>query len=137
MTTDTGQVVTADNVDQLLLHDQYVGEDYGSDSTTRVDELSTLASATLHALENRPFSLHAMANALSAAAAGRHVLIWSADPQTEAVWRGVGVSGELQPTSLMANVINRGGEQARPVPLGDDLTAADAAGPARPTGASP
>ena len=81
VTTSTGAVVTADNVDQLLLHDQYVGEDYSSSDAGRVDELSTLASATLHALEDRPFGLHAMVNALSAASSGRHVLIWSADPR--------------------------------------------------------
>jgi hypothetical protein len=111
VTTSTGAVVTADNVDQLLLHDQYVGEDYSSSDAGRVDELSTLASATLHALEDRPFGLHAMVNALSAASSGRHVLIWSANPRTEAIWRAVGVSGELQPSSLVADVINRGGNK--------------------------
>ncbi len=111
VTTDTGQVVSSSNVDQLLLHDQYVGETYGSDSTARVDELSTLASATLHALENRPFKLHTMADALSSAAEGRHVLLWSADPRTEAAWSGAGVSGQLQPSSLMATMINRGGNK--------------------------
>ncbi len=108
VTTDSGMVVTAGTVDQLLLHNQYVGMNYGSDTTYRVDQLSTLASATLHALENQSFGLRAMVNALSAASAGRHVLIWSADPHTEAIWRAVGVSGELTPTSLMADVINRG-----------------------------
>jgi hypothetical protein len=111
VTTDTGQVVSSSNVDQLLLHDQYVGETYSSDSTARVDELSTLASATLHALEDRPFKLHAMADAMSAAAEGRHVLLWSANPKTEAAWSGAGVSGELQPSSLMADMINRGGNK--------------------------
>jgi Protein of unknown function (DUF4012) len=111
VTTSTGQVVSAANVDELLLHDQYEGETYTSDSTQRVDELSTLATATLHALENRPLQLHAAADALSAAAAGRHVLLWSADPQTEAAWTGAGVSGQLQPSSVMADVINRGGNK--------------------------
>ena len=111
VTTSSGAVVSAANVDQLLLHDQYAGETYSSDSTNRVDELSTLATATLHALEDEPFSLHTMADALSAAAAGRHVLLWSADPRTETAWRGAGVSGELQPSSLMATVINRGGNK--------------------------
>ena len=111
VTTSTGSVVTADNVDQLLLHDQYAGEDYTSSAANRLDELSTLASATLHALEDRPFGLHAMVNALSAASSGRHVLIWSTNPRTEAIWRAVGVSGELQPNSLAANVINRGGNK--------------------------
>ncbi len=70
VTTSSGAVVSAANVDQLLLHDQYAGETYNSDSTNRVDELSTLAAATLHALETQPFSLHTMADALSAAADG-------------------------------------------------------------------
>ncbi len=111
VTTVSGAVVSAGNVDQLLLHDQYAGETYSSDSTNRVDELATLASATLHALEDQPFSLHTMADALSAAAAGRHVLLWSADPRTETAWRGAGVSGQLQPSTLMADVINRGGNK--------------------------
>ena len=52
-----------------------------------------------------------MADALSAAAEGRHVLLWSANPETEAAWRGAGVSGQLQPSSLMADIINRGGNK--------------------------
>ncbi len=111
VTTSTGQVVSASNVDQLLLHDQYEGETYSSDSSARVDELSTLASATLSALENRPFKLHTMADAMSAAATGRHVLLWSADPRTQAAWSGAGVAGQLQPSSIMADIINRGGNK--------------------------
>jgi hypothetical protein len=112
VTTATGQVVNSSNVVQLLLHDQYVGETYDSAAdAARTDELSTLASATLHALEDRPFKLHTMADALSAAAEGRHVLLWSADPKTEAAWHGAGVSGQLQPSSVMADIINRGGNK--------------------------
>jgi len=111
VTTASGQVVSASNVDQILFHDQYVGETYTSDSTARIDELATLASATLHALENRPFKLHAMADALSSAAEGRHVLLWSADTRTEAAWSGAGVAGQLQPSSVMADIINRGGNK--------------------------
>jgi Protein of unknown function (DUF4012) len=111
VTTASGQVVSASNVDQILFHDQYVGETYTSDSTARTDELATLASATLHALENRPFKLHAMADALSSAAQGRHVLLWSADTHTQAAWSGAGVAGQLQPSSVMADIINRGGNK--------------------------
>jgi Protein of unknown function (DUF4012) len=111
VTTSSGQVVSASNVDQLLLHDQYEGETYTSSATNRVDELSNIATATLHALENQPFSLHAMADAMSAAASGRHVMVWSADPRTQSAWRGAGVSGQLEPSSLMADVINRGGNK--------------------------
>src|SRR3984957_6821068 len=111
VTTASGQVVSASNVDQILFHDQYVGETYTSDSSARIDELATLATATLHALENRPFKLHAMADALSSAAQGRHVLLWSADARTQAAWSGAGVAGQLQPSSVMADIINRGGNK--------------------------
>jgi hypothetical protein len=110
VTTSSGQVVSSDNVVQYLLHDQYVGENY-AESSQRIDQLSTLASATLNALENRPYSLRSMVNALSAAAAGRHLLVWSAKPRTQAVWSKVGISGPLSSSSLMATVINRGGNK--------------------------
>ena len=130
VTTASGQVVSASNVDQLLLHDQYVGETYTSDSTARIDELSTLASATLHALENRPFKLHAMADALSAAAEGRHVLLWSADT---AHGGGLARCRRVGPApAVVADGRHHqpGREQAGPVPVGDRLPPADAPGPA-------
>ena len=99
----------------------------------RIDELSTLASATLHALEDRPFKLHTMADALSSAAAGRHVLLWSADPRTEDAWRGAGVSGQLQPSSLMADIINRGGNKLDQYLSETVVPPAHAHGTARPT----
>jgi hypothetical protein len=114
VTTSTGQVVSAANVVPFLLHDQYVGESYGNNSGQRVDQLSTLATATLNALENRPYSLRSMVNALSASAAGRHVLVWSAGSQAQAVWNKVGISGQLTSSSLMATVINRGGNKLDP-----------------------
>ena len=114
VTLASGQVVSASNVVPFLLHDQYVGESYGNDSSQRVEQLSTLASATLNALENRPYSLKSMVNALSAAAQGRHVMLWSADSRAQDVWHDVGVSGQLSSGSLMATVINRGGNKLDP-----------------------
>jgi hypothetical protein len=110
VTTDSGMVVSADNVDQFLLHDQYVGENDANEAG-RVDELSSLASAALHAFENRPIKLRSLVNALSAAAQGRHVTVWSTDPRTEAVWRDVGIAGHLTSNSVMASLINRGGNK--------------------------
>ena len=132
VTTASGQVVSASNVDQLLLHDQYVGETYTSDSTARTDELATLASATLHALEDRPFKLHTMADALSSAAQGRHVLLWSADTRT----RGGLVRcrrGGTAPTVIRDGRHHQPGrEQAGPVPHRERLLEAD--GPGQPDG---
>jgi hypothetical protein len=116
VTTSGGTVVSAGTVDQLLLHDQYVGEGYSTNAAdqveaARVDELGSLASAVLQALETEPLNLHATVDALSAATAGRHLMLWSADPSTEAIWRSTGVSGRLTAASLTANVINRGGNK--------------------------
>jgi hypothetical protein len=112
VTTAAGTVVSAGNVDQLLLHDQYVGEDYNSHAdAARVDQLGSLASAVVKALETQPLDLHAVVAALSAATSGRHLMLWSSDPSTEAVWRSTGVSGQLTPDSLAANLINRGGNK--------------------------
>jgi hypothetical protein len=116
VTTSSGSVVSASNVDQLLLHDQYVGEGFSTTASNeidgaRVDELGSLASAVMSALETRPLELHTMVDALASATAGRHLMLWSADPSTEAVWRSTGVSGQLTPTSLAADVINRGGNK--------------------------
>jgi hypothetical protein len=112
VTTSNGTEVSAAGVDQLLLHDQYVGEGYGeSIDAARVDELGSLASAVMQALETRPLGLHAMVDALSAATAGRHLMLWSANPSTEAIWRSTGVSGQLTADSLDADVINQGGNK--------------------------
>jgi hypothetical protein len=114
--TSSGMVVSASNVDQLLLHDQYVGEGYSTTSSkeidaARVDELGSLASAVMSALETKPLELHAMVDALSTATSGRHLMLWSDNPSTERVWRSTGVSGQLTPVSLAADVINRSGNK--------------------------
>jgi len=108
VTLPGGAVVSASTVDQLLLHDQYATN---APDSTRVDELGALATAVMHSLETQPLGLHAVVDALSAATEGRHLLLWSADPSTEAVWRSTGVSGQLAPDSLVADVINRGGNK--------------------------
>jgi Protein of unknown function (DUF4012) len=108
VTLPGGTVVTSKTVDQLLLHDEYAT---ASDNTTRVNELGTLATAVMHSLETEPLGLHATVDALASATAGRHLMLWSADPATEKVWRTTGVSGELHGDSLVSDVINRGGNK--------------------------
>jgi Protein of unknown function (DUF4012) len=108
VTTAGGTVVSASGVDQLLLHDEYATS---TSNTARINELGSLASAVMSALETQPLKLHAMVDALSAATAGRHLMLWSADPSTEAIWRSTGVSGQLTGDSLVSDVINRGGNK--------------------------
>jgi Protein of unknown function (DUF4012) len=108
VTIPGGALVSSGTVDQLLLHDQY---DNNANDSTRTDALGALASAVMHSLETEPLGLHTVVNALSAATEGRHLMLWSADPSTEAVWRSTGVSGQLTPDSIVSDVINRGGNK--------------------------
>jgi hypothetical protein len=108
VTLPGGTVVTSKTVDLLLLHDEYAT---ASDNTSRVNELGTLATAVMHSLETEPLGLHATVDALAAATAGRHLMLWSANPATEKIWRSTGVSGELTSDSLVSDVINRGGNK--------------------------
>ena len=108
VTTPGGTVVSASGVDQLLLHDEYATS---TSNTARINELGSLASAVMNALETQPLNLHAMVDALSAATAGRHLMLWSADPSTEAIWRSTGASGQLTADTLLSDVINRGGNK--------------------------
>lgn len=107
-----GQTVTADNVEQYLLHDQYAGlTDNAATANGRQDALGGLASAVLRQLQGESTDLRTLATAVSSAVAGRHLLLWSANPTDQAAWKVSGVSGSLAPDSLAVSVINRGGNK--------------------------
>ena len=117
VTLSNGTVVSADNVEQLLAHDQYEGL---SDQPTaqqnkveagRQDRLGSLAQAALAALESESLDLKSLSNAMTTATEGRHLLAWSEQAPAQAAWVQGGVAGELAPDSLMTAVINRGGNK--------------------------
>lgn len=113
-----GMTVGASNVVPLLLHDQYIGLDYGSAAQqaqqAREDLLGSLATATLDALQNRQIDLSALATAMTTSAQGRHILVWSSSASAQAAWVAGGVAGQLRPDTLFAAVINRGGNKLDP-----------------------
>jgi hypothetical protein len=45
---------------------------------------------------------------------GRHILVWSADPATQASWEATGVAGTLSADSTLVAVLNRGGNKLDP-----------------------
>ncbi len=107
-----GQTISADNVVTFLLHDQYAGlSDNAAGTAARKDALGSLASEVLRQLQGQTTDLHTLANAVSSAVAGRHLLLWSSDPAAQAAWVVSGVSGTLTPDSLAVTVINRGGNK--------------------------
>ena len=114
VTLSNGTVVSADNVVQLLTHDQYKGlVDQPTAAQARAeggreDQLGALAKAALASLESESLDLKSLSNAMTTATEGRHLLMWSAQPQAEADWVQAGVAGQLTPDSMMAAVVNRG-----------------------------
>jgi hypothetical protein len=119
VTLEDGSVVTAGDVVPYIVHDQYAGLTDATELSAaqaqaqqeRQDELGDLARSVLDALENETLDTKTLANAMTASASGRHILVWSKDPTAETAWEKGGVAGQLSPSSLLAAVINRGGNK--------------------------
>ncbi len=107
-----GRTFTAGNVEQFLLHDQYAGLN-GESATTnnRQDDLGDLAGAVLNQLQGQSTDLKTLANAVSSAVAGRHLMLWSKNPTAQAAWVVSGVSGSLTDRSVDVSLINVGGNK--------------------------
>ena len=106
------QTVSADSVEQYLLHDQYVGlTDNTTNDTTRQDALGALTGAILRQLQGQNLDISTFSSALSSAVAGRHLMVWSKNPVHQAAWVVSGVSGTLGPRSVDVSVINLGGNK--------------------------
>jgi hypothetical protein len=114
--TAGGVTISASNAERYLLHGQYAGltDNATPGASSRQDALGALASATLRQLEGGSLDLRTLATAMSSAAEGRHLMVWSRAPAAEAAWRATGVAGELGPRSLDVAVINRGGNKLDP-----------------------
>lgn len=111
-----GRTVSDDDVLDLLLHDQYAGIDTSEDpgQAPRRELLGLIAEATLGAVQEQEGDITALATALSAAAAGRHLMAWAPDRAGEEMWRAAGVTGELGPRSVMVAVLNRAANKLDP-----------------------
>jgi hypothetical protein len=103
-----GITVTPDNVVRLLTHDQYVGLTGDASNASRHDELGRIADAVVQAVQRGGFDTAAVAKQLPATVGGRHLLLWSAQPATEAAWQAAGVGGVLESDTFLAAVQNIG-----------------------------
>lgn len=105
-----GQTIGPDNVEQYLLHDQYVGLT-DSGSAQRLDALGALTKVVLHQLEGQSTNLRTLGQAVSSAVSGRNLMMWSSNPVDQAAWLISGVSGTLTARSVDVSLINRGGNK--------------------------
>jgi hypothetical protein len=107
-----GQTISADNVEQFLLHDQYAGlTDNAADANDRQDALGALSRAVLDQLQGQTIDITSLAKAMSGAVAGRHLMIWSSNPADQAAWVASGASGSLTEHSVSVSLINLGGNK--------------------------
>jgi Protein of unknown function (DUF4012) len=117
----TGPVQTSqgerDNEDVLefILHDQYqVYLEGGPDSSyteERRDELDEIARTVLEELEQVDELEPELLERFRAAASGRHLLMWSADPTVQEGFEAAGVDGQISPDSLLLSLVNRSGNK--------------------------
>jgi len=106
------QQLDAANVVGYLLLNQYAGIPASvGDQADRLDQLSSVAQATVSALAERPWNSASLVSHLADVGKGRHVLAWSKDPVEERAWKAAGIAGELNPDSLAVSVMNFGGNK--------------------------
>jgi hypothetical protein len=110
-TEDGVRTFDADNVRNQLLRKQY--EDF-DDREQRRDLLGAVASTVFDAFNQRPIPAAELVGLIDRSGAERNLLLWSDDPQQQAAWEELGVSGVLPPDALMLSVINRGGTKLDP-----------------------
>ncbi len=105
----------ADDVVEFILHDQYQG--YladGSDrsyTAERRDELDEIARTVLEELEQVDELEPELLDRFRAAASGRHLLMWSADPTVQEGFEAAGIDGQIGPDSLLLSLVNRSGNK--------------------------
>ena len=92
-------------------------------SNDRQDALGALAGAVLSQLQGQNTDLKSLAASVSSAVAGRHLMLWSANPVHQAAWVVSGVSGSLTPNSVGVSLVNLGGNKLDPfVPVRVEVT---------------
>lgn len=105
--------ITADNVVDLLLHEQYVGINSQAEQAQagRRELLGLIAEAAVDALQRGGWETATLATELADAARVRHLLAWSSQAEGQQVWQRARVDGRLTEESLVLSVLNRGGNK--------------------------
>ncbi|MDQ2727745.1 MAG: DUF4012 domain-containing protein [Actinomycetota bacterium] len=110
-----GQTANADDVEQILLKDQYAGlSAEGNLDDVRHEELGALAASVLGAVQQGSVSLASLGSNLTGAAGGRHLLAWAANPAIEADWTAAGIGGEVDRSGLLLGLLNTGANKLDP-----------------------
>ena len=123
-----GRELSAANAVTFLDQTQYDGVSaYGAGAQGIAERaFGAVVGEVLTALVSRPIAPLTLAHAVAAAVNGRHVLVWSAAPASEADWARAGVAGRLAPQDLLVGLMNLGANKL------DPLTSVSVRGTIRP-----
>jgi hypothetical protein len=102
--------VSAQNVVPLLLHDLYIGEQPGAD-TTRNDELSAVFKATVDRMKAGDVDLAQLAETLAKGVATRDLVAWDSVPSYETTvtkFHGSGAIDAVDPTRTFHVAVENG-----------------------------
>ena len=104
-----GITYDVDTVRGELLREQYTRAGDGSDGhAQRRDALGAVAQAVFARVEAGGWELDEMATALTGSVQGRHLLVWSADPEIQGSLAAVAADGHLSERSVSVALLNRG-----------------------------
>ena len=112
VTLETGESVSADDVEHNLLVGQY--RDFGEDRDARRDRLGEVAKATLEAINEQAISASDLLRAIRDLGTDRHLLMWSPHPAQQDAWESLDTDGQVPADGLMLSVLNRGGNKLDP-----------------------
>jgi hypothetical protein len=88
--------ITADNAEQIMLHDQYVVED----RQERIDFLGEVAQVTwLRFTSGALPAPQQLLGTLAPAASEKHILLWSNRPEEQRLFEDIGASGRMAPVN--------------------------------------
>jgi hypothetical protein len=87
--------ITAADVGEVLLHEQYEQYPAVSLSGERHDNVSAVTKAVVDRLRSEHVDLAALANALATDVAGRHLMVWDESPHFQSTIAALGLSGSI------------------------------------------
>jgi hypothetical protein len=88
-------LITAQNVGEVLLHEQYLQYPVASLSAERHDNIAAVARAAVRLLKTEHVDLAALGNALAADVSGRHLMVWDENSGYEKILSNLGISGAV------------------------------------------
>jgi hypothetical protein len=87
--------VSAKNIGNVLLNQEYQGLTVNDPQNSRRDKLADVVKAAVNQMKGEHIDLDSLANALSNDVAGRHLMVWSDVPSTESGLSRLDAAGTL------------------------------------------